>query len=88
VTCAVDSAIFVAMEDVGRRQRAEARRARAVLHKTHLSPNERDLAPVSGPDAVSLVLHLTRESYSLAGLEEPTYTRDQTPYRFVRRPPT
>ena len=76
------------MEDVGRRQRAEARRARAVLHKTHLSPNEPDLAPVCGPDAMSLVMHLTRESYSLAGLEEPKYTRDQTPYRFVPRPQT
>jgi len=51
------------MEDVGRRQRAEARRARAVLHKTSLSPQERDLTPIRGADAVSLVMQLTRESY-------------------------
>jgi len=37
---------------------------------------------------MSLVMHLTRESYSLAGLEEPKYTREQTPYRFVPRPQT
>jgi len=76
------------MEDVGRRQRAEARRARAVLHKTSLSPQERDLTPVRGADAVSLVMQLTRESYSLAGLVEPTYSRNQIPCRFVRWPQT
>ena len=76
------------MQDVGRRRRAEARRARAVLYKTCLSPRERDLAPVRGPDAVSLVLHLTRESYSLAGLAEPSYAREQIPCRFVPWPRT
>lgn len=86
MTFAPDSAIFVWMEDAGRRQRAAARRARAVLHKTRLSPEERDLAPVRGADAVSLVLRLTRESYSLAGLEEPKYTRDRIPCCFVPWP--
>jgi len=71
------------MEDVRRRQRAEARRARATIHKASLSRQERDLTPVRGPDAVSLVMHLTRESYSLAGVAEPTYARDQVPVRFV-----
>ena len=70
------------VSDVGRRQRAEVRRARATLHKTRLS-EERDPTPVFGSEAVSLVLHLTRESYALAGLDEPNYTRDHIPYRFV-----
>jgi hypothetical protein len=76
------------MEDAGRRQRAEARRARAVLLRTRLSSQKQDLTPLSGPEAISLVMHLTRESYSLAGLTEPTYTRDRIPCRFVRWPPT
>jgi hypothetical protein len=76
---------FPCMDDVARRQRADARRSRAVLYKTRLSSQERDPAPLCGPDAISLVLHLTRESYSLGGLEEPAYTRDQIPCRFVPR---
>jgi hypothetical protein len=72
------------MDDVGRRQRAEVRRARASLYKTSLSFQERDLSPIRGADAISLVMHLTRESYSLAGLAEPTYTRAEIPCRFVR----
>jgi hypothetical protein len=76
------------MDDAARRQRAEARKVRAVLNKTHLSPHEQDLSPLAGAEAVSLVRHLTHESYRLAGIAEPTYTRDQTPYRFVRRQPT
>jgi len=44
---------------------------------------EADLTPMSGPDAVSLVRQLTAESWSLAGLELPTYTRDRIPWRFV-----
>jgi hypothetical protein len=79
------------MDDIGRRQRAlraEARRARAVLHKTHLSLEEPDRAAVFGAEAISLVLHLTRESYSLAGFVEPNYTRDQIPCRFVPWPRT
>jgi len=82
-----DSAILLEMQDAGRRQRAEARGRRAVLLKTRLSPHERDLTPLSGAEAISLVTHLTRESYGLAGLAEPTYTRDQIPCRFVRWPP-
>ncbi len=78
----------MSMDDVGRRQRAEARRARAVLYKTSLSPHERDLTPIRGADAVSLVTRLTRESYSLAGLAEPTYTRAEIPCRFVPWPAT
>jgi len=44
---------------------------------------EGDLTPMSGPDAVSLVRQLTSESWSLAGLELPSYTRDRIPWRFV-----
>jgi hypothetical protein len=74
--------------DAARRKRAEARKGRAVLYKTHLSPSGRDPEPIFGADAVSLVVHLTRESYALAGVAEPNYTRDQIPCRFVRRPAT
>lgn len=57
-----------------------------VLRKTSLHADEVDLAPVGGPEAISLVHRLTRESWSLAGLAEPTYARSETPVRFVPRP--
>jgi len=69
-----------------RRSRAESRRSRVVLHKTLLHGGDADLASVRGPEAVSLVHRLTRESWSLAGLSVPSYTRSETPIRFVPRP--
>ena len=57
-----------------------------MLHKTRLLRHENDLSPIFGADAVSLVLQLTRESYRLAGLAEPSYTRDRIPCRFVAWP--
>lgn len=71
------------MSDAARRERAEARRARAVLRKSRLGPFEADLSPVSGAEALSLVHRFTVESWALSRREQPTYTRDQIPWRFV-----
>ena len=71
------------MSAADRSSRAEARRGRAILRKSRLQRAEADLTPMGGPDAVSLVRQLTAESWSLAGLELPTYTRDRIPWRFV-----
>ena len=70
------------MEDDGRRARAESRRGKIVLRKTSLS-DDVDQEPVRGEEALSLVTRLTRESWSLAGLEEPAYSRRQIPCRTV-----
>jgi hypothetical protein len=66
-----------------RQKRAEARRTRAVLNKTHLNATEADLSPISGANAISLAVRLTIESWSLTGEPEPDYTRDRIPCRFV-----
>lgn len=47
--------------------------------------DEVDLDPLSGEAAVSLVRRLTLESWSLAGLPLPEYTRAAIPVRFVPR---
>ena len=70
------------MEDPGRLARAEDRRKRAILRKTNLSDSV-DPRPIRGVEALSLLVRLTRESWSLAGLEEPSYTRAQIPCRCV-----
>ena len=66
-----------------RERRAAARRTRAVLCKAVLQRNERDLSPVAGAEAVSLVWRLTCESWRLARRDEPVYRRDAIPVRFV-----
>lgn len=71
------------MGDSTGRLRAEARRQRMILRKTRLLPEEQDLSPLRGEEAISLVTHLSRESWSLAGLEVPQYTRRNIPCRFV-----
>jgi hypothetical protein len=71
------------MEDANRRARAEARKTRAILNKARLAPRETDLTPIAGADAISLVASLTRESWSLAGRDDPTYTRREIPCRMV-----
>lgn len=71
------------MSDPDRRARAEERRRRAVLRKARLEPIEADLSPLFGTEAVSLVYRLTTESWALARLDEPTYSREQIPWRFV-----
>lgn len=48
-----------------------------------MQAREHDLNPIEGPEALSLVTLLTRESWSAAGLAYPTYSRSETPYRFV-----
>jgi hypothetical protein len=75
------------MAEADRRARAEARRAHVILHKSTLLEIEDDLTPIRGDEAVSLVHRLTREAWSLAGLDLPTYSRKDTPCRFVPRQP-
>ena len=76
------------MEDAGRRARAEARRRRAILHKSSLQVCEADLSPVRGAEAVSLVARLAVESWAMAGRALPDYSRDRIPVRFVPWPGT
>ncbi len=66
-----------------RHTRAASRRKTAILRKTTLSEAEAEFVPLCGPEAVSLVARLTRESYAEAGIEIPAYSRRETPYRFV-----
>jgi hypothetical protein len=73
------------MSDADRRSRAAVRHGRATLRKSRLQQREDDISPLSGPDAVSLVQKLTAESWSLAGLELPDYTRATIPCHFVPR---
>ena len=72
------------MSDSDRKARAAARLKIATLHRTHLNPIEEDLAPVSGAAAISLVHRLTRESWAMAGLPSPEYSRAAVPVKFVR----
>ncbi len=78
---------YSGMDGADRRARAEARRARVILRKSRLQATEEDLTPVRGVEAVSLVHRLTREAWSLSGMPEPSYTRAETPWRFVPRLP-
>jgi hypothetical protein len=73
------------MGDAERRERAEARRARATLYKTRLASSHEDPQPIFGAEAVGLVQRLTEESWSLSGGAIPNYTRVQIPCRFVPR---
>jgi hypothetical protein len=66
-----------------RRKRAGARKGHFVIHRARLAPIEHDPSPVRGAEAISLVSRLTRESWSLGGLELPAYPRSATPFRFV-----
>ncbi len=54
-----------------------------VLRKSRLQASEADLSPVYGAEAVALACRLTREAWALSGLEEPRYSRSETPYAFV-----
>jgi hypothetical protein len=71
------------VSSVERQARARLRRGSAVLNKTDLSSVETDLTPIHGADAIALAVRLTVESWSLSGQPEPTYTRSETPFRFV-----
>ena len=72
------------MTDAERRARALARSGLAILNKARLSAQERDLSPIAGAAAVSLLTRLSMESHQLAGVRDPTYTRAQIPVHFVR----
>jgi len=65
-----------------RAQRALARRQSMTLRRVELDDTT-DPEPIHGADAITLLTRLTRESWHLAGLPWPTYTRAETPYRFV-----
>jgi len=71
--------------DSDRRLRAENRRRTAILSRATLGGIEPDPAPVSGPEAVSLVERLTRESWSAAGWDIPQYSREDIPVCFAPR---
>jgi hypothetical protein len=66
-----------------REARARARREHAVLYRSRLQHVERDLSPVEGAEALSLVTRLTDECWSLAGVARPAYGRREAPCRFV-----
>ena len=66
-----------------REARAALRRKTTILNRTRLGRVERDLTPLSGPEALSLVERLTRESWTAAGKTFPRYRRDQVPVHFV-----
>ncbi len=74
---------YSTMSEEARRQRAEERRHRAVLIRTRLGAPEIDLDPIEGPDAISLVTQLTRQSWALSGNPWPTYRRSEIPCRFI-----
>lgn len=76
------------MNDEARKQRADERRRRAVLIRTRLGAPEVDADPIDGPEAISLVTQLTRQSWTLSGQPWPTYRRAEIPCRFVPWPPT
>lgn len=73
--------------EAARRARALLRSQRVSLRKTHLKAKEAELHPLEGVEAISLLTRLSKESHSLAGYAEPTYTRQQIPCRFVPRRP-
>ena len=75
--------LVIAMSTDERRERARARQQRVVLHKTRLGAEELDFSPIEGPEAISLLTRLSKESCQLAGLTEPPYERHQIPVRFV-----
>lgn len=75
------------MSDPGDPRRdTAARRAKAmIIRKGHVGQPEADLSPVDGEAAISLLTQLTRESFSLTGLNEPRSARGRIPVRFVPR---
>lgn len=70
--------------EMERRARAARRASVMSIHKATLG-YEVDLSPIRGENAISLVTQLSREAFSLAGLEQPAYPRARIPVRFVPR---
>ncbi len=70
--------------DLERMERAARRASVMHIHKATLG-HEIDLSPVRGASAISLATQLSREAFSLAGREQPTYAREDIPVRFVPR---
>jgi hypothetical protein len=68
--------------ETDREARANNRRRSAAIHKTRLEAYEADLDPIYGAEAVSLVARLTDESWAMAGLEKPQYSRSEIPIFF------
>lgn len=73
--------------DSERMERAARRASMMRIHKATLG-HEIDLSPIRGASAISLATQLSREAFSLAGREQPTYPRESIPVHFVRRPCT
>ncbi len=59
-----------------------------MLNKARFTHGERDLDPIEGGAAITLVTRLSRESWSLAGFDVLRYARRDTPIRFIPRSPT
>jgi hypothetical protein len=66
-----------------REARARARRERAVLYRSRLGAGERDLHPLQGVEAISLLTHLTRVSWGWSRSAYPAYERREIPCRFL-----
>jgi len=73
--------------DEARRERAAERRGRITLRRTTLDADEQAPGPISGDAALFLAVELTRAAWSLSGRPFPRYSRADTPYVFVPRPP-
>lgn len=71
------------MDATERKARAALRRQTTLLHRTTLKRAESDLTPLSGLAAIALVERLTRESWTTARKQNPTYRREEIPVRFV-----
>ena len=56
-----------------------------VIHKARLGQPEVDFTPVRGEAAISLATRLTIESFSLAGMADTRYSRENVQVCFVPR---
>ena len=69
-------------DDEARQQRAALRQGTMTLLKTRLGAEPAD-ATVRGAQAVSLVGQLTLMAWAMAGRSLPTYSRAETPVKWV-----
>lgn len=73
------------MSEEARAQRAAARQKTMTIQRSRMQPVERDLDPIRGEAAVSLVRQLTWEGWAASGREFPAYARADIPVRFIPR---
>ncbi len=74
------------MSDEARQRRAQQRAAKMTLVKSQITNQAPEVAPITGPQGVSLAFELTRMSWAMAGLPMPTYTRHTIPIVFAPSP--